>query len=295
MKLHGVWVATVSFFNADGSVDKESFRDHCSRLLNAKVDGLVPCGTTGEGPTLNSQERKALIEIAASESLKHQKDVIAGCGGNYTEAVLKNIQEAHEAGAKAALVVTPYYNKPTQQGLLAHYTFLADKSPIPIVLYNVPSRTGVNLLPETVAELWKHPQIIGLKEATGLHSQWLSLTSPVVPQNKYLLAGDDDAFATFSALGGTGIISASANVAPELFVSLSHHLEKQEWKEAFRLQKQLFSLIKSLFVESNPGPLKYALHRTFGTENKLRLPLVPVKRESEQLIERELRALELLK
>lgn len=295
MKLNGVWVATVTFFKSDGSVDTEKFREHCARLLAAKVDGLVPCGTTGEGPTLNAQERTALIGIAVAESLKYRKEVLAGCGGNCTETVLKNIQEAQGAGAKAALVVTPYYNKPTQEGLLAHYLFLAEKSPIPLVLYNVPSRTGVNLLPETVAELWKHPQIIGLKEATGLHSQWLSLTSPTAPENKYLLAGDDDAFATFSALGGKGIISASANIAPELFVSLSQHVEKQEWKEAFQLQKRLYPLIRSLFIESNPGPLKFALSRTVGTENKLRLPLVPVKQESERIIARELRALELLR
>lgn len=294
MKLEGVFVATVTFFLENGSLDRPSFERHCDWLIESGVDGLVPCGTTGEGPTLSSEERKALIEIAVHSASKKNKKVIAGCGGNNTQNVLRMLIEAKEAGAESALVVTPYYNKPTQEGLLAHYNFLADQNILPIVLYNVPSRTGVNLLPETVDELWKHPNIIGLKEATGNHSQWLAL-SKQLPESKSLLAGDDDAFATLSAMGASGIISASANIIPEKFIALFKLVRSKQWEEAFRLQKQLVPLIQSVFAETNPGPLKFALAVMKKGQNQLRLPLVPVGNNTEKLIEKQLTTLELLK
>lgn len=292
MNFNGVWVATTSFFDEKGSLDEYSFEKHCDWLLESGVSGLVPCGTTGEGPTLAAEERKLLIQIATKLSSKLNRGVIAGCGGNNTQTVLKLILEAKDSGANAALVVTPYYNRPTQEGLLAHYRFLADKSPIPLVLYNVPSRTGVNLLPETVAQLWQHPNIVALKEATGMHSQWLSFMSSPIPEGKAILAGDDDAFATLTALGATGIISASANVAPHLFVQLDALLKAKRFEEAFSLQKKLFPLIKSLFLETNPGPIKYALEQMGRGSNYLRLPLVPVQKETEKKIREQLVNLE---
>ena len=294
MNLDGVFVATVSFFLNDRSLDLNSFEKHCDWLIESGVDGLVPCGTTGEGPTLLSEERKTLIKIAARSAAKKGKLVIAGCGGNNTQSVLGMLLEAKEAGAHAALVVTPYYNKPTQEGLIAHYQFLAQQNILPIILYNVPSRTGVNLLPETVNELWKTPQIIGIKEATGNHSQWLALCRNL-PQTKYLLAGDDDAFATLSALGARGIISASANIAPHKFVELYQLIKSDKWREAFLLQKQLLPLINSVFSETNPAPLKFALSFMKKGANSLRLPLVSVRKETEKTIETQIAALELLK
>lgn len=287
MNFNGVWVATLSFFNSNFSVDLKSFENHCSWLLDSGVDGLVPCGTTGEGPTLNAEERKQLIEISVKLAQRKGKKVIAGCGGNNTESVLKLILDACNQGVDAVLVVTPYYNKPTQEGLLAHYRYLADRSPRPIFLYNVPSRTGVNLLPETVRLLWDHGNIIGLKEATGMHSQWLSLAS-FLPAEKTLLAGDDDAFATLFSLGARGIISASANIIPAHFVQLYNLLNQGRSKEAQELQLSLLPLIKALFSETNPCPLKYALSVMGRGHNYLRLPLVPVQSKTEQLIKAEM-------
>ena len=295
MNLSGVWVAVVSFFNEDFSLDLPAFKNHCQWLMDSGVDGLVPCGTTGEGPTLSSSERAQLVEAALSvTSNRPNKKVIVGCGSNNTATTQILLNQAAEMGAHAGLVVTPYYNKPTQAGLLAHYRTLADHSKIPIVLYNVPSRTGVNLAPETVHTLWQHPNIIGLKEATGNHSQWLSLTSPSIPSGKFLLAGDDDAYATLTALGASGIISASANVAPELFVRLHQHLSQENWAEAFKLQKQLMGLIQSFFSETNPGPIKYALSRLKKGKNRLRLPLVSVAPETEHKIAAQLKIWELI-
>lgn len=294
MIFQGVWVATTTFFDNAGSLDLASFERHCSWLLDSGVEGLVPCGTTGEGSTLTSKERQALIETAAGLASTRKKGIIAGCGGNNTESVLKLILEANDLGAKAALVVTPYYNRPTQEGLLAHYRFLADKSPIPIVLYNVPSRTGVNLLPETVSKLWQHPNIQALKEATGLYGQWLSLLASQLPDGKAILAGDDDAFATLSSLGASGIISASANVVPSYFVKLDSLLRAKQFTEAFTLQKKLYPLIKALFLETNPAPIKYALEQMGRGLNRLRLPLVPVQKETELRVREQLVNLELV-
>lgn len=295
MNLSGVWVAVVSFFNEDFSLDVPGFKNHCQWLMDSGVDGLVPCGTTGEGPALTSAERIQLIETALSVAATcPNKKVIVGCGSNNTETTRTLLGQAAELGAHAGLVVTPYYNKPTQAGLLAHYRTLADHSKIPIILYNVPSRTGVNLSPETVHTLWQHPNIIGLKEATGNHSQWLSLTSAPIPSDKFLLAGDDDAFATLTALGASGIISASANVVPELFVRLHQHLTKGKWAEAFELQKQLVGLVQSFFSETNPGPIKYALSCLKRGRNRVRLPLVSVAPETEHKIAAQLKMWELI-
>ncbi|NBT58442.1 4-hydroxy-tetrahydrodipicolinate synthase [bacterium] len=294
MILSGVWVATATFFDQQGDLDLEAFEKHCSWLFENGVTGLVPCGTTGEGSTLSAKERNLLLDSAVKLGTKNKKGVIAGCGGNNTQTVLNLILEAKDSGAQAALVVTPYYNRPTQEGLIAHYRFLADYSPLPIVLYNVPSRTGVNLLPETVNTLCEHPNIIGLKEATGMHGQWLSLMCSPHSEGKSVLAGDDDAFATLFSLGAKGIISASANVAPAHFVRLDQLLQTKKFEEAFLLQKKLFPLIRTLFLETNPAPIKYALAQMGRGKNRLRLPLVAIQPETEKKVRQELVNLELL-
>jgi len=220
--------------------------------------------------------------------------VVAGCGGNDTSKVLELVHEAKELGSDAALVVTPYYNKPTQAGLLAHYRFLADRGGLPIVLYNVPGRTGVNLAVETAAQLLEHENIIGIKEASGQWGQWLGLSSAVNVAVKSLLAGDDDALAPIQSLGGAGIISASANAVPELFVAAYEAGRQGKWDEAFRLQKRLCPFVRALFLETNPAPLKYALEVLGHGEGHLRLPLVPVQPATETAVRAALNGLELL-
>ena len=293
MKLSGVFVATLTPFDRDGGICLPALRSHLEFLSSSGVHGFVPCGTTGEASVLTDTERRTVIELTREVAARRQLPVIAGCGGNDTAKVLESLRAAKKFGCDAALVVTPYYNKPTQAGLFAHYTMLADHSPLPIVLYDVPSRTGVALATETTIKLFEHRNIIGIKDASGQHGNWLALSNGVDLERKSLLSGDDDAFAFIQALGGAGIISASANVVPEIFVALYDHAMRGEWEAAFRLQRKVFPLVKALFAESNPAPLKYALHCLRGTENRLRLPLVPVTAATETLVKNALQGLEI--
>lgn len=294
MRFEGVFVATITPFGNDGTVAYDTLNRHLEFLAANKVSGFAPCATTGESPTLGSEERIEILKISKAVAQKHGLKVIAGCGSNCTSAALQFLVEAARWGADAGLVVTPYYNKPTLSGILSHYQTLARESPIPIVLYNVPSRTNVSLTPEMILELLHHPNIVGIKEASGSYGQWLALSHGMDTRKKTLLAGDDDALAVIQILGGSGIISASANVAPDLFVRLFELARLAEWQEAFELQKKLFPLTQALFVETNPAPVKFALHVLKGYENRLRLPLVPVSPRSESKIHEALQLLELL-
>lgn len=287
LNLDGVFVAVCTPFSSDGSVDVNAFVAHLESLALAKVQGFVVCGTTGEAATLTDTERKIVLEKALQVAKKHDLVAIAGCGSNDTAATLKSIQEASRLGYAAALVVTPYYNKPTPSGLAKHYEQLAERGGLPIILYNVPSRTGVNLSPELTVKLMELPQIVGIKEATGNYSQWMTLAQSDCWKEKALLAGDDDAFATILALGGKGVISATANVAPKPFVELFQAARSGNWEKAFRLQKDLFPLIRAMFLETNPGPLKFALNRSKkhpAYPPFLRLPLVAVESSTEEKI-----------
>lgn len=294
MRFEGVFVATTTPFTNDGALDTDALKEHLLFLAEAGVHGLVPCGTTGEAGVLSRKEREEVfaltLEVAKTKGLK----VIAGCGGNATAAVLELVKEAKTLGCDAALVVTPYYNKPTQRGLIAHFEHIANESDFPIVLYNVPGRTSVNLSPETALALFKHPKIVGIKEASGQYGQWLSLASTMEVNQKALLAGDDDAFAVILALGGSGIISASANVAPKAFVQLYQYAKDGKWEEAFLLQKKLLPLVKAMFAETSPAPAKAALELLGRGTSQLRLPLVPVTPPTLLQIKAALHGLELI-
>lgn len=293
MRFEGVYVANVTPFTDDSKVDWESLEGHYEFLLQNKVHGLVPCGTTGEGPVLTTEERERIIRSAVQRAKPYSARVIAGCGSNSTTHALTLIEEAAKTGADAALVVTPYYNKPTQRGLVAHYLYLAERSALPIVLYNVPGRTNVNLQAETAAEIFAHPKVVGIKEASGNHTQWLALSNLVNFREKSFLAGDDDAFATVCQLGGCGIISATANVVPKQFVTLYDLLKSGKTREAFALQAKLLPLIQAMFLETNPAPAKFALAAMQCLKNQLRLPLVPVNPKTEEVILKELKGFEL--
>jgi len=272
----GVFVANVTPFNDDGSLDMAGLAAHLEWLADAGVQGLVPCGTTGEAPTLSREERSVVLRAAVSVARARGLKVIAGCGGNDTRVVLELMREAAELGCDAALVVTPYYNKPTQAGLVAHYLALADRGALPVVLYHVPGRTAVTLAIETVATLFAHPRILGLKEASGQYGYWTRLTAELPLAEKALLAGDDDAVAVILALGGCGVISASANVAPRHFVRLYEAAASGDWERAFAIQKSLLPLVGAMFLETNPAPAKRALAMLGRGTGALRLPLVPV-------------------
>lgn len=295
MAFKGVFVATVTpFIEKTGEVDFKAYESHLSWLSESGVHGFVPCGTTGEGPCLSGEERKKIIKLSVQVAQSRGLKVIAGCGSNSTSSALQMILEAKDVGADAALVVTPYYNKPTQEGLIAHYEFLAERSPLPIVLYHVPGRTNVTFQLSTLERLFKHPQIIGIKEASGNHGFWMGMSQVLDWKKIDVLAGDDDAFALIQQLGGKGIISATANVAPKEFVRLFNFTETGNWSQAFDLQKKLLNLVQSMFAETNPSPAKEALKLMGKMENTMRLPLVPVSSKTRDMITLALKGLGLL-
>ena len=295
MDFKGVFVATVTpFLNKSGEVDFKVYKDHLNWLMASGVDGFVPCGTTGEGPCLSELERQKLIELSSEIAEPKKLKVIAGCASNATATVLKMILAAKEAGAHAALVVTPYYNKPTQEGLIAHYEFLADHSSIPLILYHVPGRTNVTFQLATLQKLFSHTNIIGIKEASGNHGFWMAMAEKLDWNTKSILAGDDDAFALIQQLGGKGIISATANIAPEFFVKIFQLTEAGDWAQAFKLQKKIYPLIQAMFSETNPSPIKYGLKLLNRMENNVRLPLVTVLPKTEIRVSETMKALGLL-
>lgn len=295
MKLEGVYVALATPFRASGELDLGGLDKLLERVISAGVHGLVPCGTTGESPTLSREERRQIIQASVRAAAAKKLKVIAGCGTNATASTVDSVNEAADLGAHATLIVSPYYSKPTPEGLYRHFTEVAEKGRLPVVLYNVPGRSGVNISPELVAKLFQHPKIVAIKEASGQYCQWLGISHGCDLTSKSLLAGDDDSFAPILALGGTGIISASANVAPAQFVALYDAFRKGDTAGAWSLQKKLLPFVKAMFTESNPGPVKHALHRLGLGEDFLRSPLVPVRPETRALIQTALQGLELLK
>lgn len=285
MNLKGVWVANVTPFDREGKLSLSALETILRRFAAEGASGFVPCATTGEGPVLSSEERRQILQTAVKIAAESGLGVLAGCNGNDTEKVIALTREAAELKCNAALVVTPYYNRPTAAGLIAHYTAVANASPIPVVLYNVPGRTAVNLLPETVATLFEHPNIIGIKEASGNYAQWLDLTRRAGVMKKAVLAGDDDALAAILAMGGIGIVSASANVTTSPFVTICELAAKNDFAGAFALQKRLYNLIKTMFMETNPSPAKCALKLLGECEETVRLPLVPVTAPTRAAVE----------
>lgn len=294
MRPTGVWAATPTFFTAAGRLDEAALDQHLDRLARAGVHGFVPCGTTGEAATLDSEEWRQTVMATIRLAKPRGIPVMAGCGGNDTAVALKRINEARSLGADCALVVCPYYNKPTAEGLEAHFSYLAKEGDLPIVLYNIPGRTCVNLSPDSVARLFALDSIIGLKESTGNLSQWIDIAEKTDLSRKVLLAGDDNAVAPVMALGGTGVVSVAANVDPERFVELYDLGNAGKWEEAFALQVKLNPLIRSLFLETNPAPVKHALFRMHGLSPSVRLPLVGVTSPTAASIEACLRRMELL-
>ena len=283
----GVFVASVTPFDDEGRIDLVAAKAHAEWLVACGVQGIVPCGTTGEGPTLSDKERAQMIEAALSAAQGKSVHVMAGCGSNDTQTSKKWIAEAEALGCDSTMLVTPYYNKPTQAGILAHYLHLADSATKPVVLYHVPGRTNVHLALETIAKLFEHPRIAGIKEASGQYSFWLGLAALAREQGKILYAGDDDAYAVIQALGGRGIISACANVVPEPFVQMHAWMKAGEWEKAFALQMRLAPLVRAFFCETSPSPIKYALHRYRRMRNHVRLPLVRLSTAGERAVIRE--------
>lgn len=273
--LVGSFVALATPFK-NGALDVESYRALARHLLDNGTDGLVPIGTTGEASTMSIAEQGAAVKTAV-EVAKGRAPVIAGAGGNSTSGTIEAVARVRECGADGALIVTPFYNKPTQDGLVAHYREIARAHPgFPLVAYNVPGRTGVDLMPEAILKLCDIPEVVGVKEATGNMARLVDIIEKCGTERLALLSGDDFTIAPFIGLGGKGVISVSVNVAPRQVSDLVHAALKGETKKASELQIKLNALHRALFLEANPIPVKAALHLMGKFTADIRLPLTPM-------------------
>ena len=254
-----------------GRVAEDTFRDLVEWQIDEGSNGLVPCGTTGEAATLSLDEHRRVIEIAV-EVARERVPVIAGCGSNNTAHAIELTRIAKQAGAAAALHVPPYYNRPNQDGIYAHLAAVADED-LPIVLYNVPSRTITDISVETMARLSRLPNVMGVKDATGNLAR-VSAQRQACGEQFVQLSGNDDMALGFNAMGGVGCISVTANVAPKLCADFQEAMREGRWEEALKLQDRLYPLDAALFSDASPGPVKYALSKVrLGFPAELRLPM----------------------
>lgn len=254
-------------------VAEDSLRDLVDWQIAEGSDALVPCGTTGEVATLSAEEHRQVIATTV-EAAKGRVPVIAGCGTYSTAASIERVRAAAGVGAAAVLIVVPYYNKPSQNGLAAHFRAIADASPVPIVVYNVPSRTVADISVGTLARVAKHPKVVAVKDATGQLAR-VSAQRLECGEEFCQLSGNDDLALGFNAMGGVGCISVTANVAPRLCSDFQKAMREGKWAEALKLQDRLYPLHAALFSDASPAPTKYALSRVRpGFPTELRLPLV---------------------
>lgn len=273
-ELRGCGTAIVTPFQQDESIDEAAFRRLVDFQIAGGVDFLVACGTTGESVTLSEKEQDRVVELTI-EAAAGRVPTVAGAGGYNTYEVIEKIARFEHLGADAILSVTPYYNKPTQEGLYQHYRAIAESTSLPIILYSVQGRTGVNLEPATVARLAEIDNIIGIKEASGNISQIAEIASLVDASFK-IFAGDDSVCLPTAALGGVGVISVASNVLPKPVSDLCHAAIEGRFDEARRLNRELTPIFKVMFIESNPIPVKAALAMLGLIEEVYRLPMVPM-------------------
>lgn len=291
MQFIGCGTALVTPFQPDFSLDEVALRKLLHRQIRAGVDFLVPCGTTGESPTLTRAEHLRVVEIALEEA-SGRVPILAGAGGYNTNEVIELARELEALGADGLLSVTPYYNKPTQEGLYQHYRTIAQSTRLPIVLYNVPGRCGTNLEPPTVKRLAAISNIVGIKEASGNIAQMSALAN-AVPDNFVILSGDDAITLPLFALGGRGVISVASNEIPAEMTKLCRHGLRGEFEEARNIHRRYLPLMEINFIESNPIPVKAALALMGLLEPVWRLPLVAPKLENLQRIQGVLESLQL--
>ena len=274
MELAGVFTALVTPFK-NGKVDEDALKDLIGFQLKEGVDGLVPCGTTGEAPTLSYEEHERVIELTVKYA-GGSVPVIAGTGSNSTKEAIELTEGAKRLGADGCLLTTPYYNKPTQEGLYRHYKEIAEAVDIPLVLYNIPGRTGINMAPETIKRVAGIPNIVGIKEASGSLVQ-VSEIYRLTGGRFTILSGDDNIFLPMMSVGAVGVISVVSNIMPkelkELYRAFS---EEEDIKKAKDLHARLMPLFQGMFIETNPIPVKEALYYMGMIEKEFRLPLCPL-------------------
>lgn len=277
----------------NSKVDEDAFAKLIERQIAEGTNGLVPCGTTGESPTLSHDEHRRVTEICI-EVAKKRVPVIAGCGSNSTDEAIGLMEHAQKAGADAALIVTPYYNKPTQEGLYQHFKALHDAVPLPIIIYNIPGRSVVDMTVDTMARLNKDlPRIIGVKDATGDVARATRQRRACGP-DFLMLSGEDITALGFNAHGGRGCISVTSNIAPKLCAEFQAATLKGDFAKALQLQDKLAILHDAMFVETSPGPVKYAASLLGLCAPDMRLPMAPVSERTREVVKSTLHAVGLL-
>ncbi len=285
----GMATAIVTPMHTDGSIDYEALSRFVEFQIDSGINGLVVMGTTGENATIEPEDQKKVIAYTV-EKVAGRVPVIAGTGTNNTEHVLHNTRNACQVGADAILVVTPYYNKATQNGLVTHFTAVADESTLPVILYNVPGRTGCNLLPKTVAKLSEHPNIAAIKEATGSLAQMIEIMH-LCGDKIDVYSGEDGLTVPMMAMGAKGTISVLSNVAPRQSVAMTDACLRGDYAAAAKMQCDLLPLINALFSEVNPIPAKAATAAMGFGADALRLPLTSMEEQNRAVLFAEMRKL----
>jgi len=284
----GTGTALITPFKKDQSLDDDALRKIIYQQIDGRVDALIVIGTTGESPVIEFEERARIISIAIEE-VKGKIPVIVGTGTNNTKKVIELNKQAEELDADGLLIVNPYYNKGTQESLVEHYKFISEKTKLPITLYNVPSRTGMNMLPETVVRIHKEcKNVVAVKEASGNISQIAHLIS-IKPQSLSVLSGNDDQTLAIMASGGDGVISVFSNPYPAEMKKITEAILNNNLKLAQELNNKYLSMMNALFVETSPAPVKYVMSKLGLCENVLRLPLVKATAKAEQLLDSDMK------
>ena len=292
MQYVGAYTALVTPFK-NGKVDEERYREFIEWQISEGIDGLVPCGTTGESATLTHQEHEEVIRICIDQA-KKRVPVIAGAGSNNTTEAIRLTKFAREAGADAALHITPYYNKPTQQGLIEHFKVIGSAVDLPLVVYNVPGRTSVSIAPATMARMFREiPNVVGIKEATG-NMAHVSDIIEYCGSGLDVLSGDDFTVLPLLALGGTGVISVVSNLLPKAMAAMCAAFRAGDMAKARELHYSMMPISRACFVETNPIPVKTALAKMGRMDIEMRLPLVPMQPENEKVLDAALRDLALI-
>jgi len=283
----GVGTALITPFHQDQSVDLDSMKKIVQHQLDNNIDALVVLGTTGESPVIEYDERRKIIS-AVTEEATGRVPVIVGTGSNNTKKVIENNKMAEMLKADGLLIVNPYYNKGTQESLVEHYKYIADRTNLPIILYNVPSRTGMNILPETVIKIHEEcSNVVAVKEASGNISQIAKLIS-IKPDSLSVLSGNDDQTLPIMALGGDGVISVFSNPYPAQMKQITDAQLKYDLPSAQNYNNEYIGMMTTLFIETSPAPVKYVMHKLNLCENVLRLPLITASKRAEEILNKEM-------
>lgn len=291
MRFEGTAVAMVTPFHEDGSIDEEGYRQNINWLIDQDVDGLVAAGTTGESATLTHEEHRQVLDIMIDE-VDGRVTTIAGTGSNATTEALDLTKYADDAGADMALLITPYYNKPQQHGVIEHYTQIANSVDIDLIAYNVPSRTSLDMAPQTIVELAKVDNITAVKEASSdvdkASKTMKLLRDQGLDDEIVILSGSDELTLPLMSIGARGVVSASANIDPRTMVQMVNNFLDGNFDKAMELHYKQYDLIKALFIETSPAPAKEALKMMGMPAGPLRLPLVPMLEENKAILKKAL-------